>query len=280
MPQPKFVGLGGENPMQSAEVTTGTKKVIKIAWFKVDDQLAFNPKVLEAGNAAMGLWVRAGSWCAANLTDGQLPANMIGTLGAQRRNAKALVDCGLWVETETGYRFHDWEDFQPTKAEVLREREQARIRKQRQRANNVTAGQQEDSRVDAAFPVPSRPDVPKGTSSIRGKSANRDQPLPPDWIPNQEHLKRALETGMDLNLEAQKFKAHAEEKGRLAKNWNAAFTRWLMQAHEYAQRDQTRSNQGGFSRPSIDRQGDLLKAEAARIQAKYENQQPRLEIEP
>ena len=34
------------------------------AWFKVDDNLALHPKVLGAGNAAMGMWVRAGSWSA------------------------------------------------------------------------------------------------------------------------------------------------------------------------------------------------------------------------
>lgn len=246
-----------------------------MAWLKVDDQLAFHPKVMQAGNSAMGLWVRAGSWCAANLTDGQLPANMIGTLGAQRRHARSLVESGLWVETETGYAFHDWSEFQPTKAEVLREREQARIRKQRQRETNVTVGQQRDDRWDAAFPVPTRPDVPKGTYKDGGETTKPDKPLPPDWIPNEEHLKRALETKLDLNTEAGKFKAHAEEKGRKAKNWNAAFTRWLMQAAEYAQRDQNRSTRGGSS---IDRQGDLLKSERARIVASM-NQQPALEIE-
>lgn len=244
-----------------------------MAWLKVDDQLAFHPKVMEAGNSAMGLWVRAGAWCAANLTDGQLPANMIGTLGAQRRHARSLVESGLWVETETGYAFHDWGEFQPTKAEVLREREQARIRKQRQRAGNVTAGQQRESREDAAFPVPTRPEVPKGTPIDRG-STKINRPLPKDWKPTPEHQERAHEYGLEMDREVIKFMAHAEEKGRLAKSWNAAFTRWLTNAKEY----QTRSNQGGFSRPSIDRQGDLLKSEFERIKAK-ESQQPRLEID-
>lgn len=29
-----------------------------MAWFKVDDQFAFNAKVMAAGNEAIGLWVR------------------------------------------------------------------------------------------------------------------------------------------------------------------------------------------------------------------------------
>ena len=38
-----------------------------MAWFKVDDKLAFHPKVLTAGNTAIGLWVRAGAWSADQL---------------------------------------------------------------------------------------------------------------------------------------------------------------------------------------------------------------------
>lgn len=126
-------------------------------WFKVDDQLAFNPKVLEAGNAAMGLWVRAGSWCAANLTDGQLPAHMIGTLGAQKRNARSLVESGLWVETESGYRFKNWSEFQPTKAEILRERAETaeRVRKHREAKRNAVTNSVSNGSSTAA---PTRPD--------------------------------------------------------------------------------------------------------------------------
>jgi len=39
-------------------------------WFKVDDTLAFHAKVVAAGNAAMGLWVRAGAHSMQQLTDG------------------------------------------------------------------------------------------------------------------------------------------------------------------------------------------------------------------
>ena len=47
-----------------------------MSWFKVDDQLAFNAKIVAAGNEAMGLWVRAGSWSAAQLTNGFIPEHM------------------------------------------------------------------------------------------------------------------------------------------------------------------------------------------------------------
>ena len=50
-------------------------------WFRVDDNLGFHHKVIAAGNPAMGLWVRAGSVCASQLTDGFVPDHMIASLG-------------------------------------------------------------------------------------------------------------------------------------------------------------------------------------------------------
>lgn len=87
-------------------------------WFKVDDQLATHPKVVRAGNAAMGLWVRAGSWSARWLTDGYVPADVLATFGATGRQAELLDRAGLWVKDMDGWRFHDWHEFQPTAEDV------------------------------------------------------------------------------------------------------------------------------------------------------------------
>jgi hypothetical protein len=90
-------------------------------WFKVDDRLAFHPKALAAGNAALGLWVRSGSYCGLMLTDGLVPAEQASTFGSPGQ-AKALVSSGLWVPVPGGYQFHDWQDFQPTREQVERRR--------------------------------------------------------------------------------------------------------------------------------------------------------------
>ncbi|SMY01305.1 hypothetical protein BSP239C_03211 [Brevibacterium sp. 239c] len=87
-----------------------------MAWFKVDDQLAFNAKIVAAGNEAMGLWVRAGSWSAAQLTDGFVPIHMANAMAngmAKECGADALVMAGLWDEVDGGFQFHDWSEFQP-----------------------------------------------------------------------------------------------------------------------------------------------------------------------
>lgn len=87
-------------------------------WFKVDDRLAHHPKVMRAGNQAMGLWVRAGSWSAAHLTDGFIPADLLATFGAKRAHAEALVKADLWLAEPEGYRFRDWLQYQPSAHDV------------------------------------------------------------------------------------------------------------------------------------------------------------------
>lgn len=99
-----------------------------MVWFRVDDQLAFHMKVLTAGNAPMGLWVRAGSWSAAQLSDGVVPAPIVAALGGSPADAAALVAAGLWHEVEGGWQFHDWTDHQPTRAQVLADRAATKAR--------------------------------------------------------------------------------------------------------------------------------------------------------
>ncbi|MFR9750481.1 hypothetical protein ACL02S_05535 [Nocardia sp. 004] len=86
-------------------------------WFQVDDQLGFHPKVVAAGNAAMGLWVRAGSWSMQQLTEGFVPAAIVRGLGSTAQ-AKKLVAVGLWAAEDGGYRFHGWGERQMSKAEI------------------------------------------------------------------------------------------------------------------------------------------------------------------
>ena len=103
-------------------------------WFKVDDTLAFHGKTVAAGNAAMGLWVRAGAWSMQTLSDGFVPTHMARSLGT-RGEAKRLVDAGLWVEKDDGYLFHEWTQRQPSRAKVQADREDnaERLRKWREK---------------------------------------------------------------------------------------------------------------------------------------------------
>jgi hypothetical protein len=80
-----------------------------MVWFRVADDLAFHRRVLEAGNAAIGLWVKAGAWAATNNTAGFIPADITNQLGGTRLMYDRLVKAGLFEETPGGYLFRDWD---------------------------------------------------------------------------------------------------------------------------------------------------------------------------
>ena len=79
--------------------------------------------------------------------------------------------------------------------------------------------------------------LPSGVTRARG--------FPDDFEPTDAHRERATKARLDLGRELAKFSAHAEERDRKAKSWNAAFTRWLMNAEEYAERDGRHRNGSG-----------------------------------
>jgi hypothetical protein len=100
-----------------------------MTWFYVDDELAFHQKAVAAGNGAMGLWVRAGSLSARQLSDGIMQITVVRGMGT-RREIDALLRVGLWHATghdcarcvdpgPDAYVFHDYGDIQPLKADVL-----------------------------------------------------------------------------------------------------------------------------------------------------------------
>lgn len=94
-------------------------------WFQVDDRMAYHRKIVAAGNSAVGLWARAGAWCAGELTDGFVPDHMVQAMGTAAQ-ARKLVQVGLWhrVDERGGYQFHEFteEGRNPTKEAVLAER--------------------------------------------------------------------------------------------------------------------------------------------------------------
>lgn len=108
-----------------------------MVWFKVDDTLSAHPKARRAGLAAMGLWTLAGSWSAQQLTDGFVPAWFVEGWPQGRRHAATLVAAGFWtpdtVEGEDGWRFHQWTERNPTRAEVEAERAAAKQRMRKTR---------------------------------------------------------------------------------------------------------------------------------------------------
>jgi len=101
-----------------------------MAWIKLDDQIAHHPKFTAAGPVASWLFIGGLAYCARFLTDGHIPASALPTLGnvpTPAKHAATLVKVGLWEKAPDGYRIHDYLDYQPTREEVERRREERRL---------------------------------------------------------------------------------------------------------------------------------------------------------
>jgi hypothetical protein len=162
-------------------------------WFMVDDSFHSHKKAARAGAAALGLWVLAGSWAAQHLSDGWVPdyiaAKMDPNFG---ESAAALVRAGLWVEDEQdgekGWSFHEWDQIQRSRSEVLEKRAEARDRMKKvreikaKRSQSVRANETRTSdeptakfarssqsvRSTPALPSPTQPiEKPSSANEIR-----------------------------------------------------------------------------------------------------------------
>lgn len=154
-----------------------------MTWFKVDDTLHSHKKAMRSGVEAMGLWVLAGSWAADQLTDGWVPSYAAERVTANFETlAAALVKAGLWVigehDGEPGWWFHEWQERQPTREEILARRKADADRRARWRNGKKTGGVPSESTSDtegesqgvsrrdasgvsrpvSALPDPTRPD--------------------------------------------------------------------------------------------------------------------------
>jgi hypothetical protein len=139
-------------------------------WNKLDDKLHSHRKPRKAGLEAMGLWAVCLSYCGDQLTDGFVPAWYVQTWVPGRRGiklAEQLVDAELWeraaLSGENGWLFHDYLLHNPSRDEVLANREFERQRKaeQRKRAREQEMSQWDsprDSQWVSGDPDPTRPD--------------------------------------------------------------------------------------------------------------------------
>jgi hypothetical protein len=221
-------------------------------WFKVDDNLAFHAKAVAAGNPAMGLWVRAGSWCAQQLTDGFLPDHMLPALGTAQQ-AKRLVDNRLWERVQGGYRFHEWTERQPSKGDVEAERAAARERMREFRARKKGTAQTSSPQVSGSRspeptpndsvrsdevretfgnPDPTRPD-PTRPDPNKEKPRKRATAIADDFRPNEANVQLAVAEGVDLRREFEKFCDYNRAKGNVYKDWHLALNNWIRKAAEY-----------------------------------------------
>jgi len=172
-----------------------------VSWARLDDACTDHLKLRRAGTAGLALWTASIVWCSRHLTDGFIPADMlhdiwrpVGESFDAHAACARLVAAGLWDDVDGGWQVHDYLDYNPSREEVMRAREQAADRQRRRRTKatpeavtlSVTRDVQRDSRdtysvshATPSRPVPSRSDpspTEKGVARARVASAVPDQP--------------------------------------------------------------------------------------------------------
>lgn len=131
-----------------------------MSWVRYDDSIAFHHKVIEAGNEAVGAWVRMTAWSSAQLTDGRVPQRIALLIAGTEDVLADLLRVALLDADGDDYRIHDYHDHNPRAADVKEKR--------RQEAERKAAGRGQQGRADSG----------RITSAVRDLSARTNDGRP------------------------------------------------------------------------------------------------------
>lgn len=183
-------------------------------WIRIDDHFDEHPKLAAVGPVGWGVWLAGLAYCNRNLTDGFIPyaiAEGIGGgwlvrvpvddpddlnarregleqvwhigrtsgMGGEDMTAQWVIDLllyyGVWEQVRGGYRVHDYEHYQPTRAQVEAER-----------ATKAAAGRAGGIATATA----------RGAAPAKAKLQPVPNPVPnPTPVPGTGALSRARENG-------------------------------------------------------------------------------------
>jgi hypothetical protein len=221
-----------------------------MSWFAVDDSAWSHPKIVAAGNAALGLWLRCGAYAAQHLTDGIVPGVVVKMCKGSPAQVRKLVEVGLWhehghtcphpkcVQPAPGdYYMHDYlEPYNPSRREV-----QARRDREAEKKRKYRSGQRAEQ-----LPLDGEPDRDQGPPPRPrpGEAA----PIPEDWRPSDADVEAAqlarVEAGLpqltpqQLAALTRRFVRRMRDDGKRAAAWGGRWQQW-------AERERTEPTSGG-----------------------------------
>lgn len=126
-----------------------------MTWIKVETTIRSHPKFLRIGPEACWLYVCGVMYCQDNLTDGFIPREQVGLLYPFPRTSRlvrVLLWAQLWQQTEQpspGYLIHDYLQWNMSREQVLKQRQQDAARKKKGRRPDVQGGLRPDSGPDS-----------------------------------------------------------------------------------------------------------------------------------
>ena len=262
-------------------------------WVKIDDKFPQHPKIASAGPLAIAMQVAGLCYCNRELTDGFIPRSIARTLldwQIEREDGRLftiavtcgmmgddlssqwvidlLCETGMWEEVIGGYQIHDYLDYQPSREQVLAERDQAKERMQRvretRRANKgsdvPSNAKRSSGEVRANNGRSSTTPVTRSPSPVvlaeqvnpplvppKGKTTKRKSQIPDSFPVTDEMYAYGQKQGMDaarVDEETERFTLYHRSRGSLFLDWSAAWQGWIRRAPEF-QRNVTPFNGNG-----------------------------------
>lgn len=233
-----------------------------MAWFKIDDGFYSSRKVLSIPRnvrlQAIGIWTLAGAWSAKELTDGVVPGYVLEELGCTSRIREALIEASLWLDQGVtnaspsddqaltnasspleAVAYHDWNVYQPTRAQVEEYRASERERKARARsvrADKVRnpVGIREVSHAESVLPDPTRPDptLTNTSKDVLVSAKTKSSRIPSDFAVTEEMRVWASSNapGMDIDRVTEGFIDYWNSvpgQKALKTDWVATWRNWI-----------------------------------------------------
>ena len=236
-----------------------------MTWIRVSDDFYDNPKIMEVGAQAVGLWVAAMGWCNRNRTDGVIPRMRLRPLltGVEDETLLRLVDVGLLhgdghdcpdcVKPPLGsYVVHDYLHYQDSRqkieAKVAATKERVkRYRESRNGTRNAVTGEDVTGQYEESTGTVQTPhththshshskvttDVVTSVAAVKPQKARTTKfRVPDDWMPDREVIDKmkAERPELDLRAEHDKFMDWVRANNRKYVDWNAGWRNWMRNA--------------------------------------------------
>lgn len=218
-------------------------------WARFTLDFADSPKIAALSDSAFRTLVEMILYSRRLLTDGRIredvackrwSSDSLGELLANdSRNPSLSLHDGFYV-------IHDFLEQQDSREEV-------ESRKRRNQANGQRGGVAKSKRLasdslsdslsenvaetETETEIYTTPNgvVGNGEKSADGKSKPKSSKtlIPDGWEPNGHHRDLASQHGVDIGVEAQKFRAYAESNAKRYASWDRAFDNWILNADNF-----------------------------------------------
>lgn len=151
-----------------------------MAWVKLDDHFTENPKVRPLSDRTFRLYVAGLCHCGSHLTDGVVERRFVSALleRVTKPMVQELVDAGLWLEYGKGFAVKDYLKYNPSREQVLAEREAAAERKRKWKEKNAGKNGDRNGVANARTEQPPDPSRPEGSRDGESEEPSAVAPSP------------------------------------------------------------------------------------------------------